>query len=233
MRISAVVPTLNGARHLPACLEALSAADEVVVADGGSSDGTQAIASGAGARLTEAPRGRGLQLAAGAAAARGDVLLFIHADTRLSPEWPELVRSHLARSSRPACFRFRLDDRSWQARIIERGVALRTRFLALPYGDQGLVMRRDTYDRSGGFRPLPLMEDVDILRRIGRPVMLDADALTSAERWRADGWFRRSSRNLACLSLWKLGVSPDRLAALYDRRPPASSSHAGRAVRAE
>jgi glycosyltransferase involved in cell wall biosynthesis len=185
MTISAVVPTFNAARHLPACLEALSAADEVVVADGGSSDGTQAIASGAGARLTEAPRGRGLQLAAGAAAASGDVLLFIHADTRLPPEWRELVRSHVARSSRPACFRFRLDDRSWQARTIERGVALRTRLLGLPYGDQGL------------------------------------------------GWFRRSSRNLACLSLWKLGVSPDRLAALYDRPLPASSSPAGRAVRAE
>jgi hypothetical protein len=158
--------------------------------------------------------------------ARGDVLLFIHADTRLPPEWRELVRSHLARSSRPACFRFRLDDRSWQARIIERGVALRTRLLGLPYGDQGLVIQRCAYERSGGFRPLPLMEDVDLLRRIGRPVMLAADALTSAER-------RRSSRNLACLSLWKLGVSPERLAALYDRPLQASPSPARRAVRAE
>jgi hypothetical protein len=77
------------------------------------------------------------------------------------------------------------------------------------------------------------MEDVDLLRRIGRPTMLAAHALTSAERWRSDGWFRRSSRNLACLSLWKLGVSPERLAALYDRRLPASRSPAGRAAPAE
>jgi rSAM/selenodomain-associated transferase 2 len=233
MTISAVVPTFNAARHLPACLAALSAADEAVVVDGGSSDGTQAIASDAGARLIEAPRGRGLQLAAGAAAATGDVLLFIHADTRLSPEWSELVYSHLAGSTRPACFKFRLDDSAWQARLIEHGVALRTQLLGLPYGDQGLVIRRDAYEQSGGFRPLPLMEDVDLLGRIGRPTMLDADALTSAERWRRDGWFGRSSRNLACLSLWKLGVSPDRLAALYDRRLPASTSPAGRAVQAE
>jgi rSAM/selenodomain-associated transferase 2 len=231
--ISVIIPTLNAAHHLPACLEALSAADELIVVDGGSSDGTQAVASAAGARLIEAPRGRGSQLAAGAQAARADVLVFVHADTRLAPRWIEAVRAHAARSRRPACFRFRLDHPSWQARTIERGVALRTRLFGLPYGDQGLVVRREVYDRAGGFRPLPLMEDVDLLRRLGRPVLLDADALTSAERWQSDGWFRRSSRNLLCLALWKLGVSPDRVAALYDKRRPASPSPAGPAVRAE
>jgi rSAM/selenodomain-associated transferase 2 len=232
MKISAVVPTLNAAHHLPACLEALSAADEVVVADGGSSDATQAIARSGGARLVEGPPGRGLQLAAGAAAARGDVLVFVHADTRLSAEWVELVRIHAAQSSLPACFRLRLDDPAWQARIIEHGVAVRTRLLGLPYGDQGLVIRRDAYERSGGFRPLPLMEDVDLLRRTGRPIMFNADALTSAERWRKDGWLRRSSRNLACLALWKLGLSAHHVAALYDKPSPASPSLPGRGARA-
>lgn len=233
MTISAVVPTLDAAEHLTECLEALAGVDEIIVADGGSSDSTQAIAREAGARLITSPRGRGLQLAAGAAAATGDALLFVHADTRLSPDWLALARVHLARSSQPACFRLRLDDCAWQARIIERGVAWRTRLLRLPYGDQGLLIRRDAYQASGGFRPLLLMEDVDLLRRIQHPRMLAADAVTSAQRWRRDGWARRSLRNLGCLSLWQLGVSADRLASLYHRPRRASPSPRRRALRAE
>ena len=233
MRISAVVPTLDSAEHLSACLRSLTEADEIVIADGGSTDGTQAIARQAGACLTESPRGRGSQLAAGAAAASGEILLFVHSDTRLSPGWSKLARKHSAGTSRPACFRLRLDDPAWQARLIERAVALRTRLLGLPYGDQGLLIRREAYDRSGGFRPLPLLEDVELLRRIGRPVMLEGDALTSAERWRRDGWARRSLRNWACYSLWRLGVSPARIQALYDRPRRASPSPPGRAFPAE
>lgn len=229
MKISAIVPALNAAKHLPFCLEAIAEADEIIVVDGGSGDATQAIAREFGARLIEAPRGRGAQLAAGAAVATGEALLFVHADTQLTPGWPELARRHLAASPRPACFRFRLDDAAWQARVIERGVGLRTRLFGLPYGDQALLIRREVYRRSGGYRPLALMEDVELLRRIGRPIMLGADALTSAERWRRDGWARRSLRNLACLALWQAGVSPDRLAALYDRPRRASPSPRHRA----
>jgi rSAM/selenodomain-associated transferase 2 len=233
MRISAVIPTLDAAEHLAACLEALGEADEIIVADGGSRDATRTIACEFGAYVLEAPRGRGAQLAAGAQAATGEALLFVHADTRLAPGWAELGRQHLAASPRPACFRFRLDDPAWQARIIEDGVSFRTRLFGLPYGDQGLLVRRDMYERCGGFRPLALMEDVEILRRIGRPVMLKADALTSAARWRRDGWTRRSVRNLFCLILWQAGVSPDRLSAVYDKRRPASALPPGRAFRAE
>jgi rSAM/selenodomain-associated transferase 2 len=232
MRISAVVPTLNGAGHLRQCLESISEADEIIVADGGSTDCTQEIARELGARLIPAPRGRGAQLAAGAQAATGEILLFMHADTRVSPGWAEQARG-AARHTRPACFRFRLDDCAWQARLIERGVAIRTGLLGLPYGDQGLVVRRDVYDRSGGFRPLPLMEDVDILRRLERPITLKAEALTSAERWRRDGWLRRSLRNIACLSLWKVGLSPHHVAALYDRPLPGSSPLPSPIARAE
>ena len=140
---------------------------------------------------------------------------------------------HVERSSRPACFRLRLDDPAWQARVIERGVAARTRLLGRPYGDQGLLITRAAYVRSGGFRPLPLMEDVELLRRIERPIMLEAEALTSAQRWRQDGWARRSFRNLLCFWLWRLGVSPERLAAFYDRPRRASPSSPGRASQAE
>lgn len=213
--ISAIVPTLNAGDELASCLASLGQADEIVVADGGSTDATLAIARAAGAKIVTSERGRGVQLARGAAEARGDILLFVHADTRLASGWCDLLEGHCASSHRPACFRLRLDDAAWQARLIEGAVSLRTRLAGLPYGDQGLIMSREAYDAAGGFRPLVLMEDVDLVRRLARPVMLDGDALTSAERWRRDGWIRRSLRNLACLSLWRLGVSPDRIARLY------------------
>lgn len=214
--LSIVIPTLNAGRHLHQCLQQLRGSGEIVVVDGGSGDDSPATAEAAGARLIVAPRGRGSQLRAGAEAAAGDWLLFLHADTRLEPGWRRAVDAHISESSRPACFRFRLDDPAWQARVLERGVALRVKLLGLPYGDQGLLVPRPLYERVGGFRPLPLMEDVDLVRRLGRVEVLAADAVTSAERWRRDGWFRRSGRNLALLALYRLGVSPDRIARLYD-----------------
>jgi rSAM/selenodomain-associated transferase 2 len=215
MRISVVVPTLNAGEGLAACLAALGPADEIIVADGGSTDATLAIARAGGAAIVTSEAGRGMQLAKGAAKASGDAFLFVHADTRLSPGWRAIAEQHCASSGRPACFRLKLDDLAWQARLIERAVSLRTRLAGLPYGDQGLLVSRAAYDAAGGFHPLPLMEDVDLIRRLARPVMLDGDALTSSERWRRDGWIRRSLRNLTCLSLWRLGVSPARIAKIY------------------
>ena len=213
--LSVVIPALNAAHHLTHCLARLSGVGEIIVVDGGSCDGTIAVAEAAGARLVVAPRGRGPQLKAGGEAARGDWLFFLHADTILAPGWLEAVKAHVGRSTRPACLRLRLDDPAWQARMIERGVAARVRLLGLPYGDQGLLVRRSHYHDVGGYRPLPLMEDVDLVRRLGRVATLRADAITSAERWRRDGWFRRSARNLLCLGLYSAGMSPERVARLY------------------
>lgn len=215
--LSLVIPTLNAGAHLPACLAHASGAGEIIVVDGGSRDETIAIAEAAGARVVVAPKGRGPQLKAGGEAARGDWILFLHADTALAPGWREAVQAHVGRSSRPACFRLRLDDPAWQARMIERGVASRVRLLGLPYGDQGLLVSRVHYHNVGGYRPLPLMEDVDLARRLGRVKMLRGDAITSAERWRRDGWFRRSARNLVCLGLYSAGMSAERVARLYSR----------------
>lgn len=212
--LSVVIPTLNAAATLPACLAALREADEIVVVDGGSSDATAGIAEAAGARLIHSPQGRGVQLRAGAANARGDWLLFLHADTILSAGWRGAVAAHVAGApGKAACLRFRLDDPAWQARLIERGVSAR-RF---PYGDQGLLISRALYEEVGGYRPLPLMEDVDLVRRLGRRrlALLEADAITSAARWRREGWARRSARNAGLLLLYRLGVSPQRLAMLY------------------
>ncbi|HYE28862.1 MAG TPA: TIGR04283 family arsenosugar biosynthesis glycosyltransferase [Allosphingosinicella sp.] len=216
--ISVIIPALNAAATLGACLAAVREADEILVIDGGSVDATAALAEAAGARLLGSARGRGTQLAAGAAASKGDWLLFLHADTRLAPGWRESAERHIARhADRAACFRLRLDAGEWQARLIEAGVALRVKLLALPYGDQGLLISRALYEAVGGHRPLPLMEDVDLVRRIGRARLarLGVDAVTSPRRWRSDGWLRRSGRNLLCLLLYRFGMNAERLARLY------------------
>jgi glycosyltransferase involved in cell wall biosynthesis len=165
--------------------------------------------------VVQAARGRGSQLRAGAEAVTGDWLLFVHADTRLAPGWRAAVAELAA--DRAGYFRFRLDDGSPAARRLERRVAWRSSRFGLPYGDQGLFLSRALYEQVGGFRPLPLMEDVDLVRRIGRKrlVELPADAVTSAERWRKGGWRLRSARNLACLSLYFLGLPPRLIARLY------------------
>jgi rSAM/selenodomain-associated transferase 2 len=217
--LSVVIPALNAAARLPATLAALGAtAAEVLVVDGGSDDATVAVARAAGASLRLAPRGRGAQLAAGVAAARGPWLLLLHADTVLAAGWPDAAGAHIAAGpARAGYFRFALDSADPRARRLERAVAWRCRALALPYGDQGLLIHRDLLAAVGGIRPLPLMEDVDLVRRLGaaRLAALPAAAVTSAERWERTGWRCRSARNLLCLAAWFAGVPPARIARLY------------------
>jgi rSAM/selenodomain-associated transferase 2 len=219
--LSVVIPTLNAAARLPVCLASLAPAGgivgEVVVVDGGSVDGTRAAAEAGGARVVDAARGRGRQLAAGAAATHGNWLLFLHADTWLEPGWADEAGAFMASGAAAAAFRFALDDPAPQARRVERLVAWRASVLALPYGDQGLLIPRSLHDEVGGFRPLPLMEDVDLVRRLGRRRLrlLRSRAFTSAERYRRDGWMLRPARNLGCLSLYFLGVPPTFIARLY------------------
>jgi rSAM/selenodomain-associated transferase 2 len=219
MDISVVVPTLNAAHVLPATLAALlHAPDEVIVADGGSADGTPDIAKALGARVTAAPRGRGTQLAAGIAAASAAWMLLLHADTRLSPGWQEAAAKLMSEGpQRAGYFRFVLDSADPRARRLERLVAWRCRVLALPYGDQGLLLHRDLLRSAGGIPPIPLMEDVALVRRLGRTRLaaLDAAAVTSAAKWENTGWRRRSARNLLCLGMFFAGVSPRVIARLY------------------
>ncbi len=227
--ISVIIPTLNAERTLAHTLAALVPAvvegvvREAVVVDGGSSDETCAIAEAAGTRLIEAERGRGAQLEAGASAARGDWLLFLHADTVLDPGWAEEAQGFIERvesgrrGEAAATFRFALDDDGAMPRLVERLVALRCRLFGLPYGDQGLLISRRLYRRLGGFRPLPLMEDVDLVRRLKRRelVVLKSRAVTSGERYRREGYLVRSLRNLGCILLYYLRVPPRVLARLY------------------
>ncbi len=223
--LSVIVPTLNAARTLGKTLDALAPQrpgliKEVVIVDGGSGDETIDIAQKLGCRVVRASKGRGTQLRCGAAAATGDWLLFLHADTRLNADWATAISDFVARPGSgqlAAVFQFRLDDIRTRARALEVVVSFRTRWLGLPYGDQALVLSRKFYDDIGGFSDIPLMEDVDIIRRIGRRrlTILPAYAVTSAQRYRRDGYMRRSLRNLTCLALYFLGVPPARIAKFY------------------
>jgi rSAM/selenodomain-associated transferase 2 len=224
--ISVVIPTLDAGAMLARTLDELRSARErglvreIIVSDGGSRDATLDLARRRGCTLVEGQAGRGTQLASGAGLASSPWLLFLHADTCLSPDWTEAVQTFLGRpdaSARAAVFTFALDDPSSKARLLERIVSARTRYVGLPYGDQGLLVSRELYAALGGFRPMPLMEDVDLISRIGRGriEMLGARAVTSASRYQRDGYARRMLRNGACLALYFAGVSPRVIARLY------------------
>ena len=221
---SALIPTLNAAATLPATLAALrGSVAEIIISDCGSTDGTPDIAREHGALVIPAARGRGVQLRAAAEAATQPWLLALHADTKPGPGWQAAIADFIARpavAAEAGYFRFTLNDPAPEARRLEAMVAWRCRWLGLPYGDQGLLIGRDFYRALGGYEAIPLMEDVALIRRIGRKrlVALPADFITSAEKWQRDGWYARSARNLFCLSLWFAGVAPERIAAFYARR---------------
>jgi rSAM/selenodomain-associated transferase 2 len=175
-----------------------------------------------GVRWIDAPRGRAAQMNAGAAVARGGWLVFLHADTRLPHGWTRAI-DLASRDPRvnAGCFRFALDSRSPKARIIEVGVRVRVALFGLPYGDQALFVRRDAFEALQGYADLPIMEDVDLVRRLRRKGRLHRSPLaatTSARRWERDGWVRRTARHLTLILLYFCGVAPARLIGLDPAR---------------
>jgi rSAM/selenodomain-associated transferase 2 len=224
--LSVVIPALNEEERVAAAVHSVRNDAEVIVVDGGSADGTRAAAEAAGATVIASARGRGVQLATGARAARGEWLVFLHADTRLEPGWAAALQA-LPASVVGGAFRFALDAPGVAYRLLEAGVALRCLLFRLPYGDQGLFARREAYFAIGGFRPLPLMEDVDLARRLaraGRLAFPAVRALTSARRFERRGAAATSLRNLGLLTLYAAGCAPDRLARLYGARADASGA---------
>lgn len=230
-RLLTILPALNAAARLPAALQGLAEAERAglsagwILADGGSSDATVRLARQAGCAVVSGAKGRGAQLAAGgeaalARASRGDWLLFLHADTVLEAGWSRAAAAFMAANAdrdRAGYFRFALNDPDARARRLERMVDWRCRTFALPYGDQGLLIPAAFYARLGGYKPWPLFEDVDLVRRIGRRRLkpLSARAVTSAERFAREGYVRRSAKNLTLLARYYCGDSPERLARAY------------------
>lgn len=218
--ISIVVPVLDDGAALARLLSDLPPDPrlELVVVDGGEDPAVSALAADRpDMRVIRAGRGRGRQMNAGAASAGGDWLLFLHADSRLPPGWVDAILA-LPPGTAGGWFRFAFDDPAWQARLIERGVSWRVRLMGLPYGDQGFFVRRATFDALGGYGDMPLLEDVDFVRRLRRagPVVeLPLPLATSARRYRRDGWLRRSARNVLIVHLYLAGIPPARLARWY------------------
>lgn len=220
--LSIIVPTLNEASRIGGLIDALRVpGTEVIVADGGSTDDTREIAASHGARVTLAQRGRGPQMNAGAAMARGTRLLFLHADTTLPKDFLCIVIATLEdQSVTLGAFRFKLDRDSALLRAVELTVSFRCAAFRMPYGDQAFFMRRSAFSQIGGFASIPLMEDIDLVRRArkaGRVVVVNSAATTSARRWDAAGVLRMTAINQACVLAYSLGASPAQLAAWRNR----------------
>ena len=219
-----VIPTYNAAHCLGKALDCVATFGNVIVSDGGSNDATNDIAKEYGATLIKSAKGRGSQLKAGFEAATTDWLLFLHADTLLDQEAIAAVHRFVQvpdNHQRVGYFRFKLDDDSPQALKLEETVAWRCERFTLPYGDQGLLIHRDFLEALGGYAAIPIMEDVELVRRITKTygenalINLEADAVTSADKFLRDGYRWRSTKNLFFLFLFWLKIPPRLIAKLY------------------
>ncbi len=223
--VTIVIPVYRDSEALARTLQTLDASmTEVVVVATDEDAGALAPLRAAHPEIVwlEAPRGRAVQMNAGAAVARGRWLLFLHADTRLPPGWRQALETADRNPQFSAgCFRFALESAALAARAIELGVRVRVRVLALPYGDQGLFVRREAFEALNGYAGLPIMEDVDLVRRLrsrGRLFRSPLSVVTSARRWERDGWISRTVRHLVLIVLYFCGVTPRRLMRLDRQR---------------
>jgi uncharacterized protein len=220
-RISVIIPALNEEAHLPRALEAAATGDnvEIIVVDGGSSDDTVQSAQTAGVKIIQTAAGRARQMNAGAREARGEILLFLHADTLLPRGWDRYIRRTLAmRGVCAGAFEFSLDSNRPGLRFIERAANFRSRTLQIPYGDQAIFMTRATFHEIAGFPEIAIMEDLEMvrrLRRLGRIHTVSAAVVTSARRWEKLGVWRTSLANQLLLLAYFCGISPGLLARWY------------------
>ena len=223
--LSVVIPTLEEASHLPLLLADLRrwpGCLEIIVVDGGSQDQTTLTARLAGATVLHAhPPGRGQQLCLGVEHSRGDWLLVLHADSRIPVLWTERVKGVMAldgSASQAWRFDFRVDERRLMLRLLEWAVRVRSGWLQRPYGDQGLLIHRQLYEAVGGYRPLSLMEDLDLIERLGKKTLirsLDCPLVTSARRWDQKHVLAQAWGNAMLRRRWRRGATPEQLMKVY------------------
>ena len=228
VRLSIIIPVLNEAEMIASAVDRAWELEpvDVIVADGGSTDRTAEIARSLRCVVVHSPRGRGRQQNAGADVATGEVLLFLHADTWLEPQAATQIDRAIS-NRRKICgaFRQHIDSDAPAYRLLERGNWLRAQLLGLPYGDQGIFVRRDAFISVGGFANVPLMEDVLLMRKLrerSMPTMLPGPLHVSPRRWQKYGIARQTMRNWLLLTAFQLGVPPQRLAPAY--RPHSEPS---------
>ncbi len=220
--VSVIIPAVNEGVTIGAAIASAwsAGAEEVIVVDGGSQDETIREARQQGAAVVTTGRGRALQQNAGAAQARGEVLLFLHADSRLTPSCLSQIRAALAVHAGPVlgAFHQTVDAPGWRYRLLERGNGWRVRLLGLAYGDQGLFVRRSWFDRVGGFPEVPLLEDLMLSRRarsVGPLLLLPGPLITSARRWQRHGVVQQTLRNWSIVARYFLGADPATLRSSY------------------
>lgn len=220
--ISVIIPTWNERLELGNTIHSIGmdAAVEIIVADGGSTDGTLDLAGRVAHRVVQTTPGRAAQLNAGARLAGGEILVFLHADTALPPGALTAIRSCLLEPRNAGgAFRVSVDSGRSSLRLISWGINMRSRWLGLPYGDQALFVRRSLFEELRGFRPLEIMEDVDFVRRLrrkGRMALLDLEVRTSERRWRANGVCRTTLVNWVAIAMYALAFEPKRIRSFYD-----------------
>ena len=223
-RISVIIPALNEAGVIGGALASAAAepAVELIVVDGGSRDATAEIARSYGATVVTSPSGRACQMNTGAQIATGQSLLFLHADTRLAPQFASEVRRILDLPGVAAgAFELKIDGIGWGLRFVERAANLRSRLLQLPYGDQAFFLKAALFRSLGGYPEIPLLEDLELARRLrrqGRIVTASLPALTSARRWESLGVLRATLLNQLFLLAYLAGMPPRRIANWYYRR---------------
>lgn len=223
--ISLVIPALNEEAYMQTCIEAIRQDDatcEIIVADGGSTDRTIEIVEGLHrVKLLRTAKGRGLQMNAGASSATGDTLLFLHADTILQKGWSQAIELALKDNAvAGGAFTFAIDSPMKKYRAVEQWVKFRCFLFKLPYGDQGIFVRSAVFKKVKGYKNIPLMEDVDLIQRLkeqGRITVLDTLAFTSERRWHNKGLLYTAVINQLIMLLYRIGISPHRLAKIYYR----------------
>jgi len=222
-RISIIIPVLNEAANLPATLvnTQMGVNVEVIVVDGGSQDGTSQLAQSLGVKVLSSPGGRACQMNAGAKAATGSILLFLHADTLLPIGFDTLVRKALfAANTAAGAFKLQIDASLLGVRLVESGVNWRSRWLQMPYGDQAIFLKTEVFHDIGGFPQLPIMEDFELIRRLkrqGRIVIVPVPVLTSGRRWQKLGVLKTTLINQLVIFAYLVGVPPERIVLWYRR----------------